>query len=237
MILWFALFLIIVGISFILAFRSMKNYQESPQKIGDEYGLFLIRRVDNLNAGLLNSIRNQMVIRHATLSFERLFKGRRAALAVSGPKKILGDLTEQLGLLELEDYSAGLELNDVSAWEVGAKPGKPLGGESMGSIFQNLTELGEEDQFFWQIILGANNDNKNPAFKTQIRAAVYSQDPERRKKLTSMLQNLDDQTGLTKIPRPFSNDQLMGFFRARNLHPDTKGPLLNFQEAINLLRV
>lgn len=219
-----------------MAFRSMKNYQESPKKLSDEYGLFLIRRTNNFNAGFLDSIRNRMHAEKTTISLERLFKGHRVALAISGPKKILNGFVDQLGLLELEDYSIGLELKDIAVWEVGTKPGKKLSVESLSNIFQNMTELGEQDQFFWQVILLANKDEKKQFFKTQIRAAVYSRDPEQRKKLTSLLQDLSA-PGLIKIPRPFSNEQLIDFFKARNLHADTKGPVLNAAGVMSLLKI
>ena len=57
MTLWIILFLLSVGISFVLALRSMRDYQEIPQKSDLDYGLFLIRRLDNFDAKLLDSMR------------------------------------------------------------------------------------------------------------------------------------------------------------------------------------
>ncbi|EKD84968.1 MAG: hypothetical protein ACD_38C00123G0003, partial [uncultured bacterium] len=89
MILWLILFLLIIGISFILAFRSMKDYQEIPKASKVEYGLFLIRRTDSFDAGVLGSIGKFMLDNSLIISLERLFKGNKAALTIFGPKEIL----------------------------------------------------------------------------------------------------------------------------------------------------
>lgn len=235
MILWFILFLLIVGISFILAFRSMGDYQEIPKASKVEYGLFLIRQTDSFNVSILDSIGKFMHDGGLIVSLERLFKGHQAALTIFGPKKILDKFREGLNLLELEDYTDVLENKDVSIWEVAIKS-TSSGLDNPNNIFSNLPELGEEDQFFWQVVLGARKENEGLSFQTQIRAVIYSKDPVRKKKLASLFQNLKFGE-LAKIPKPFSTEQMMDFFKLRSLSKDSNGPILDSEGIMHLLRV
>lgn len=228
MILWLILFLLVIALSFILAFRSMKDYQEVPQKSKLDYSVFLIRQVSSFDAKLLDSICQLVLAKDAIISIERVFKGRQTALTIFAPKVILDQFQSELNLLELEDYTANLASDDISVWEVGERETGKFTAKDNNNIFSNLPPLSNEDQFFWQIILGKN--------KTQIRAAVYSKDPVRRKTLISELQNLNA-GGLVKIPKPFSNEQMLEFYRKRALAKDSKGPDLNSEEVLGLLKV
>lgn len=227
MILWLVLFLLIVGISFVLALQSMKDYQEIPENEKFEYGLFLIRKPENFNAKLLDSIRELLRPASLIISFERLFKGSKSALTIFGPKKILDKFASELGLLELEDYTSNLKKGDISIWEVGVKSPKKTELES-NNIFENLPKFEAEDQFFWQVVLGLA--------QTQIRAAVYSKDPERVKVLAHQFQNLKIDK-LIKIPRPFTMEQMMDFFKLRALSKDSQGPILDSTGIMNLLKI
>lgn len=228
MVLWVALFLLVVGISLILAFRSMRDFQQFPQEFSVEYGLFLIRRIENFNANTLDSIRKLISGQGLIISIERLFKGSQAALTIFGPKKILSRYSETLNLLELEDYTAHIDNKEIVIWEMVVKNQENLNLEDMSGIFQTLPELWEEDQFFWQLVVGAN--------QTQIRAAVYSKDPARLKTLVPLFQNLKID-GLIKIPRPYSIENMMNFYRQRVLSRDNKGPILTSEGIMRLLRI
>lgn len=233
MVLWLILFLLVIAISFILAFLSMRDYHEIPQHTKVEYGLFLIRQVEGLNAQTLDSIRELMHAEGLIISIERLFKGKQAALTIFGPKKILGQFVTQLNLLELEDYTLDLSHQETFVWEVGTKDNQLPQG--LDNIFENLPQLHIEDQFLWQIIL-TTKGKKDPSFQTQIRAAVYSKDPSRRKALAPILQNLHVDK-LVKIPRPFTPEQMMEFYKLRSLSADTKGPILGSEDILRLLKV
>lgn len=226
MIIGLILFLLIIGISFILAFRSMKDYQEIPKDSKVEYGLFLIRQTASFGASILDSMGRLMLEAGLIISLERLFKGHQAALTIFGPKKILDKFKESLNLLELEDYTLELDNKDISVWEVGMKSASKL----------DLPELGNEDQFFWQVVLGAKKVKDNLSFQTQIRAVVYCQDPQRRKVLVPMFENLQT-GGLVKIPRPFSTEQMMAFYKLRSLSKDSNGPILDSEGVMSLLKV
>lgn len=234
MILWVILFLLVVGISFVLAYRSMKDYQEIPKETKAEYGLFLIRQTTNFDSSFLDSIQKLIAGPGLVVSLERLFKGQKAALTIFGPKQILAPFTYKLDLLELEDYTLNLDSQKVAVWEVGLKSANPK-VTIFDNIFQNLPQLQDQDQFFWQVVLGAKL-GKDSLFQTQIRAAVYSENPLTQKELVSSLQNFSF-GGLIKVPRPFSTQQIMNFYESRSLSKDSKGPVLNSEGVIRLLKV
>lgn len=230
MILWLALFFLVIAISFILALRSMRDYQDIFQQSKTEYGLFLIRQTERFNSNALDSIRKFLLEEEAGLiiSIERLFKGSQAALTIFGPKNILDKFALEFNLLELEDYTQELESQHVSLWEVGVKDAGKFNSESLDSVFNNLPLLEGEDQFFWQVVVGRD--------RTQIRAALYSKDPVRRQTLADRFQNLTSGQ-LIKIPRPFSSEQMMAFFRLRSLGKDSKAPVLDSEGIIRIVKV
>lgn len=228
MILWVALFLIVVAISFILAFRSMRDFQEIPHESKEEYGLFLIRQTHNFNTEVLDSILKHLYAKGLILSIERLFKGSQSALTLFGPKTVLHKFSSQLDLLELEDYASNLDNNHVSVWEMGVRGTDKSNPDSVNNIFDEFPKLEEEDQFFWQVIPGKD--------QTQIRAAIYTKDPVRRNMLLSLLQNLK-LGGLVKLPKPFSNEQMMSFYRLRSLNKNDSSPVLSSEEVIHLLKI
>ena len=228
MILWIILFLLVVGISFLLALRSMRDYQEIPQTKTTEYGLFRIRQIENFDENILNSLREHINAESLILSIERLFKGKQTALVVFGPKKVLGNFADRLNLLELEDYAADLNHEDTSTWEIGMKNSKNISSENLNNIFKNMPELAGEDQFFWQVVLGKN--------QTQIRAAFFNKDSQRREVLIPLLQDLGAGE-LVKIPRPFSKEQMMGFYQLRSVANDSGMPVLTSSEITQLIKI
>lgn len=235
MILWLILFLLIVGVSFILAFRSMKDYQEIPQASKVEYGLFLIRQTGRFDTHTLDLLGRLILDEGLIISLERLFKGKQVALTIYGPKKIMDKFTQDLNLLELEDYMQDVVSQDISIWELGVRDSKKLDFSGANNIFQNLSGLGNEDQFFWQIMLSAKKGD-SLSFQTQIRAVIYTKDTLRRKQLASALENV--KVGeLTKIPKPFSGEQMMNFYKLRSLGKDSNGPILDSRGVMQLLKV
>lgn len=221
MTLWVILFLLIVAISFILAIRSMKDYQEVPQKLKQEYGLFLIRRTNNFNAQVLDAILKLITAEGLIVSIERLFKGNETTLTVFGPKTQLNKFSAELGLLELEDYAADLETKDISVWELGVKVPFKFNPDSLDNVFDNLPALDPNDRFFWQVVLGRG--------QTQIRAATSS-------KNAPIFHNL--RLGeLIKIPQPFSAEQMLSFYKLRSLSKDSQAPVLTAKGVARLLKI
>lgn len=222
MILWVLLFILVVAISFVLALKSMADFQEIPEYAGQEYGLFLIRQPQTLSSHLLSAIHENLLNSGLIISFERLIKGVKAALVVYGPKKLLSVYQETLGLLELEDY-ANINPEKFTAWEVGVRhPGAP-----------SFPPLHENDQVWWQLILSAK---KNHFFHPHIRMAVVSDDSERRENLKESLSGLAPDKFI-KLPKDFSDIQLLEFYKRRGFRKDTKNRNLNPGEVLNLLKV
>lgn len=234
MILWIILFLLIVAISFVLAYRSMKDYQEIPRHSKTEYGLFLIRRPENFNKDFLDRLSKLLVKEGLIVSFERLFKGSQAALTIYGPKKVLDEFIGELNLLELEDYISNLDHNHLSIWEMGVTENTKPKALNIENIFADLARLGNEEQFFWQVVLSPKQ--KGQLFASQIRAVVYSKDPQKRQELVPVLQNIAS-SELLKVPNPFTHEQMMSFFKSRSLAKDSRGPLLEADQVHRLLKV
>lgn len=228
MIPWIILFLLVVGVSLLLAIRSMRDFQEILQTEEVDYGLFLIRQIENFDENILNSLREHINAENLIISLERLFKGKQTALAVFGPKKVLGQFADKLNLLELEDYAVDLDHEDTAVWEMGMKDSKNIGPASLSNIFKNMPELAGDDKFFWQVVLGKN--------QTQIRAAFLNKDPQRSKLLIPLLQDLGSGE-LVKIPRPFSREQMMGFYLLRSFSKDSMGPVLTSAGVTQLIKI
>lgn len=233
MIVWLILFLMVVGISFILAYRSMKDYLEVPQKSKAGYGLFLVRQTQAFTLGFLESIHEHLLKEGLIVSLERLFKGGKSALTIFGPKNMLEGYLPQLDLLELEDYAEGIDSKDYFAWEVGLKEGDSH-IQNIGSLFGDLPTLRGEEQFWCQMTLLPKQGKSSGLFQSQIRAVIFCQEPTRKKELKEALQTLG---GFSRVPRPFSNDQILTFYQQRAMGNNSKGPLLTGQEIVQLLKV
>lgn len=236
MILWLALFLLVVGISLLLAFRSMKDYQEVPQSQKVEYGLFLIRQPQEFNASFLDALKELMFKDKLIISAERLFKGTQAALTIFGPKSLLNQFAQKLNLLELEDYTSNLNSEETSVWELGVKGAQKFEDIQIENIFQDLPNMEPDDQFYWQVVLEAVKTKGSLSFDSQIRAALFVKDPIRRKSLLTLFQGLK-MGGLIKVPKPFGTQQMLNFFKSRTLSKDSHSPLLDSIGVISLLKV
>lgn len=233
MIVWLILFLIVIGISFILAYRSMKDYLEVPHQSKAGYGLFLVRQISAFNLGFLESMYEHLLKEGLIVSLERLFKGGKSALTIFGPKNILNNYRNQLDLLELEDYAEGIDSKDYFAWEVGLKEGDSH-IQNIGSLFRDLPPLVGEEQFWCQMtLLPKQGKSGGRLFQSQIRAVIFSKEPIRRKELRDALQTI---RGFSRVPTPFSNDQILTFYQQR-VGNGTKGPILTCQEIVHLLKV
>lgn len=206
-ILWLALFLLVVAISFILALRSMSDFGETPSQ-GREYGLFLMRKPQSLTPSFLDTIHKGLAKEGQIMVLERLFKGRETALVIFGPVQLLTSYLNELNLLQLEDYTS-LPPDQIQAWEMALRNGSQAEGENP---FTDFPELLKTEQFFFQLILRPKSAKGEKIFLGQIRAVFFSPDSGRRKKLTADLQNLKP---LTKIPRLFSSAQIFDFYVMR----------------------
>lgn len=249
MILWFVLFFLIIAISFVLAYQSMKDYVEKPTL--SAYGLYLIRNPLVFTAQLLDEIYLNLSSQDSLISFEKLFKGQKSALVVFGPKAILNKFTPQLNLLELEDYT-NVDPSAVAAWEMIIKD---------YSLLQNPSPvlnpaLNDNEQFWWQLVLQAKKglmgslvgqkkefevarlreSQKVKNFTGQIRVVLVSPDSVRRKDLAQGLENLGEGK-IIKIPRPLSTAQILDTYKTRVLQSASDPLTVTIDEVLALLKI
>lgn len=225
--------MLVLLISFFLAYQSMRDFRIVPIKTGAEYGLFLVKNPVQLSVDILNFFGDQIAKQSLTLSFERLFKGKQSALVIFGPRQILMSL-KGLSVLELEDYTEKVLDDQIIAWEVGFKKPHP-DGFNFTNLFEKLSELDPTDQFWWQVNLKAEQLKTNEnLFYTQIRCVLISNDPQRRKKLALELDKLGA-PALSKIPKPFSSQKILEFYQKRSLTLEKINPRLTAGEVLNLI--
>lgn len=227
MILWIALFILVLAISFILAVQSMRDYREISF-LDDSYSLFLVRKIKALDRSVLSSLYDECLRLDLSLSFERLIKGKKSALVIFGPKRVIGKFISYFDLLELEDYTnVDPDLIGVSAWEVEVRKGE---------LFRIMPHLSDTEQFWWQLILKPARPAGGPAqpksFQVNIRAVVVSQDPSKRKSIADIFQKVK------------SDVQVIDFYKKRSFIKDENtparpagGPALNLDEILQLLKI
>lgn len=238
MILWLLLFLLIVAISFILAYQSMKDFREVP---GIENSVFLIREIHALTNRFLESLYESTKEEGDIISLERLVKGTQSALVIFGPKNILQQYITQLNLLELEDYTK-VDPKKISIWEMVVKDRSIFETEDF-EILKNLPSLEKDEQLWWQVILKAQSTNdfkkfiqkvginesyhiaqnkinasgEQKTFRFIIRVVLISGNAQRRKQLYQIIENIKPDK-LTKIPRPLSGEKLLQLYQQRVMH-------------------
>ena len=209
MILWFVLFGLVVLISFVLALLSMREYHEIPKE--SDYGLFLIRKPTELTGKFLDSI--QRILDSKVLSIERLIKGDQSVLVMFGPRSLLLENKDLLDLVELEDYTR-IGSRNVSCYEVG----------NSEKMFTNLPKLLHSEQFWCQFLLSSKADG---VYFCQTRIAVVA-DTERRRVITEKF---------LKIPKTFSNEQMLDFYKKRIFRNDSGNASLKSSEMAELFRL
>lgn len=214
MILWLVLLGLVIITSYVLAVKSMRDVALSPHS--RDYGLFLIRNKQGLTDQTFISIYAYLQKTNLSISFERLFKGGESALVIFGPRKLLMQLAEMLDLLELEDYT---KIKEGAAWEVGIK----------GDVDRlSSPQLMEDEQVWWQVILWTDSKKRSDVwFKPQIRVVKISADP-------SLLELPDN---LVKLPKAFSNQQVLAFYQKRSFQKDNENISLNLNQIQKFLRI
>lgn len=226
MLIWIVIFAIVLGISFILALRSMGDYQELPQQTKTPYSVFLVRQPQALTAELLKQLHKGIIKEHLILSLERLYKDQREALVVFGPVKVLQRFSNVLGLLELEDYSQKIEAGQ--SWEVGTKNGLKQGS---GAKFE-MPEFLSNEQFWWQIVLDAQNTQETN-FKAVIRAVLQTEDHKRAVELEQKLSKIGTEIGLVVLPKEYTSAQIINFYQQRSV-PQTASLIVTADQALSI---
>lgn len=216
------LFVLVIIISFLLAFLSMKDYKHTIDKKGD-YTPFLIRNTQNLSAGVLDSLHQSAKISDSIISFERLFKDGQSALVVFGMRSILSQFP-QLNLLELEEYSH-VPKNDISIWEISIKKDPTI---TFTNIFVNLPKLSEPEHFWFQLV---SKPTEGGLFNCQIRIAAFLINSLRRKEILETV----TKEPFVKIPRPYTAEKMLKFYQDRSIGLDKFNLNLKGADIIKLI--
>ncbi|MFH0937623.1 MAG: hypothetical protein V1808_05035 [Candidatus Daviesbacteria bacterium] len=246
MIVWpiiFLLFSLVMVVSLVLAFRSMSDYQERPLSLGLPYALYLVQKPEGLTTEIINRIHEGCLLDRLIISLERLFRGERTALVIFGPTKILRPLSEDLGLLEIEDYSLKVD-GEFSAWEMGIKK-EPESFLSLESFLKTIPALLEKEQIWWQLVLQPipkieasktftgkvgqffdtifNGTFKKrlgigsgqETFRTALRVFVSAQDKKKVAELEEEVLKIGKEAGLVKLPQAYSSEQMLKFYQEK----------------------
>lgn len=186
---------LITTISFFLARNSMKDYEEFPSN-KEQYGLYLIRSLDNLTVQTLQRFYQLSLQNKLPVTFERLFKGREQAVTVYLPVRFKESFPE-LNLLELEDYidntnapnSFGkkVTLDDVYIFLMESKDRRsPV---EINPSFLNSPGLSDSQKLSIQSVLFAEKSRPN-TFQTTLRVMVADKAAAERVALTKRVQDL-----------------------------------------------
>lgn len=232
MLIWIALFLVVLVISFILAFQSMGSYYERAANFSTEYSLFLIGKPEDLSVKLLGELHDASLKNNLIISFERLFRGQRRALVVFGPTFILRPFSDILGLSELEDYSRKVDADKgvipagLLTWEVGIKSSASP-SLVIKSLKSYIPPLEENEEFWWQLVIQPAGRHGIMSFQAIIRAVLISTDLKRARDLQKDLLEIGGDVGLTQLPQAHSTQHMLKFYQDRAL-PQTS--LAKFKE-------
>lgn len=225
---WIALFLIIILVSAVLAFRSMKDYEEFPESLSLN-APFFVGDPQNFTEGSLKKLHKAFVKGKQFFSIERLNKGRERALVIFGPKDI-AEILPELNLIEIEDYlvdtnileydntSKKVNVNQTITWVIEPKVNDKKPIHVNGGI-RNLG-LGENQKFFIQIV-SIPEENKSPeGFQSTIRVMVVDNDPMEKIVLAKKLkQSWETDTGLNMREDNFPEQKKFESFKQRSLVP------------------
>lgn len=235
---WILAVIILVIISYFLARRSMKDFEELPP-VEHSYSLFLIRNLGAITPELAQRIHTQ---NEYIFSFERLNKGGEQVVALFMPSSYAPKFRE-LNLLEIEDYLVGDGASKVVGKVskdksfillLGVK-GDPKLNINVREVFNGL-ELKEDELLSFQIVLAGDSKQTN-LFQTTIRCLISNTDPVKRieiaKKLMGLIENQN--TGLT-VQNKEGTAPFEGFLRRTYVPKEVAKSVLSLDDILRLLK-
>lgn len=246
---WVVLFILIVIISFYLAWRSMRGYQEAPDELSDANTSFAPFYVSDSKTFNLNSLAKLHAFSESSgyiLSLERLFKGKDSALIIYGPET-MPETFPELKLVELEDYLQNptdsktsvfnekkVSLNQSYSWTIEPK-NNPKKSLIIKPGFLKSLELENEQRFFWQSVIAPIKGTN--IFQTTIRAMVVDNNPVKKIELAKKMDlEIENYTGLAKKNSPSSNAQVFDSFVKRAITPkEVASFMVSAEETFKLL--
>lgn len=225
---WIISFFIIILISSVLAYRSMRDYEEFPDSLSLN-ALFYIGNPQNLTSATLKKLHDQFIREKQFFSLEKLIKGREQARVLFGAREMVHDYPE-LALVELEDYVSEegsllqedfekrVNVNQVLSWLIEPKnnPKKLL---IVGDELRRLA-VENSQKVFIQLVLMPIEKAAESVFQATMRIMVADTDPIRRVELAKNINQIVTQaTGLKKHEDVFPEGKKFESFKMRSLVP------------------
>jgi hypothetical protein len=240
---WIVAFFIIILVSAVLAFRSMKDYEEFPNNLSLNT-VFFIGNPQNLTAQSLKKLHSLFIGRKQFFSLERLNKGKERALVIFGPRD-LPEILSELNLVEIEDYLASqtvlsvsdklVNVNQTFTWLIEPKINnkKQL---HVGIEIKDL-QLGDRQKFFIQIICVPESHKGVENFQATLRVMVVDEDPMEKVALAKKIKTtLEIATGLNIHEDNFPEQKKFESFKQRSLVPkEVTQFTLNEEEIYSLI--
>lgn len=234
MLIWIIIFVIIILISSVLAYRSMKDYEEVPDD-AVLMSVFYIRSPENFKAEVLRKLYEFLLPRREFFSIEKLYKGKEKALVLFGPRD-LTNLLPELNLIELEDYLVGegesylgedtdkkVDVNRSITWLVEPKNNSKRQIHA-GSGLNDIT-VGETQNVFIQAVCFPEKESPEPVFQTTWRIMVADKDSIDRVALAKKAETaFASATGLNKSSDPYPESKRFESFKQRSLVPKEVAP-------------
>lgn len=243
-IIWLILIALVVVASFVLAFRSMRDYQDIPLA-NLSYTLFLVQDFQQFNEETLKKIYNFLAQSDGIISLERLFRGPDRVFIIFAPSNF-GLNFPELNLLELEDYLAEFMENsirpedskkvwvdDTYTWSIAPKT-NPKELMVREGFLQNIP-LSQGQSFFWQVV--AAPSYKKYDFQITVRAMTVDPDSARRVNLVKIIEReITESTGLIRNQKQEPSKNLFKAYQLRSLIPQELSKfVLSAKELLKLL--
>jgi hypothetical protein len=219
---WYLGLIICAVISFFLALRSMKDFQEDPEIKSTDYGLYLIRETRQLNDEILINLMQSL--KGFICSLEKIQKGSSEAIVGFFPHFVVSQFPV-LGLIEIEDYILGrgkteadpfilsrqISLDDSFAWKLIPKK------KQENLLKTNKIDIQLEDQQYlaWQVVFEPQDD------KLQItpRVLVKDQDAHKKIELIKKVKNAIEQHTSLSSSTSLMHSGIYEEFKKRTLIP------------------
>lgn len=238
---WLIILLSIPISAALLAFKSMEDFQDKPDR-RVENGLFLVCSVVNIEdiqkiIHLLNLRSLKRKINPVLISFEILMKGTSKSLVLFGPKNLVQELN-YLKLIELEDYCLKMDQSKLHCFEIGRR-NKPDKKVAAPADFNENIHLNEDEYLFTQII--ASKDTgliPSKGVQVSMRVVVAAFDSSKRLDLAKTFEKLLlDKFNLSRVKRQIPSVKIFENYQGRSLIPaEVKRFILNASDLCEILK-
>ena len=229
---WISILLLIPLSAAFFAFRSMKDFQDKPDK-NIENGLFLVcseLKIEDIQKiiHLLNLKSLKRRINPLLVSFEILKKGGGKSIVLFGPKSLIQEL-ELLKLIELEDYCLKMDRSKLHSFEID-KTDKNIKKNVTQQNFDDSFHLNYDEYLFIQIV--ATKDTgliSSKGVQVSVREVTAAFDSSRRLEIGRRFEKLlSDRFSLARVKKQIPSVKIFENYQDRSLIPaESKRFILN----------